>query len=176
MVIGGGKVRREVMMAKVAYKVVRVVRRNGVELYQSVSPARLKIVSEGLDVACVADYLYYTIGRWTEALPNSMGIFVFTELNHALHWCAFASNEVILECEYKGKLKRVWLAVDTEKHYYTEEKWKRFLEHVYKFKHNSRKDFVEKELEVKCIWTPIGTYTVEAIRPMRVIEQGGNDG
>lgn len=155
-------------MVKLVYKVVRVVREG---FFQSVSPARLEIVTKILDVIRVADYLYYEIGKWTEALPNSMGIFVFPKLKYALSWCAFASNEVILECEYRGELKRVWFAVDPEKRYYTKEKWSEFLKHVY----NSPRDFIENAFEIKCIWTPTGTYTVEAVKPIRIIE-GGNNG
>lgn len=159
-------------MAELVYKVVRK-REDGT--FQSASPARLRIVTRTLDVVHVADVLHYEIGKWTEALPNSMGIFIFFPLDYALSWCA--SDEVVLECEYKGELKRVWLAVDVDiKDYCLKEKWEKFMTYVYEFGHNVQKDFVRKELGIRCIWTPLGTFTVRAIKPIRVIEQGGNNG
>ena len=109
----------------------------------------------------VADTLEYQLGKWTEALPNSVGIFVFRDLKDALAWYE-EGKEVILECEYKGILRPIYW-IPKRAGSFTKKRWKEILSLLFS---KNPKDIENMNILTS---TPQGTYVVDAIKPIEVI-------
>ena len=157
-------------------KVYKVVRKEK-DAFVSVASPEVNVV--GQKILVVSAPLTYKLNKWTEALPESLGIFVFDTPQNAEKWiksqvvCYYP--KYILECAYKGELQPIHFALTTPfppifPFIIREKEWYKFQLMALFFKKWSR--FLEfEDIGSKFIYTPKGTYVVKSVRPIKIIKE-----
>ena len=152
-------------MKEVVYKVVRSTPKDG--KFESLYAPTIH-----LDTGeCIAQPLTYELDKWTEMLPNSLGIFVYKRYKDALRFLEGIrrySNErlYILECGFKGALRPIYLCCDVKRKIKIKNwLWLEFRSEAYSSEYSDRLE----EFRGFLAFAAIDSYTVEAIYPIKIV-------